>query len=134
MPASLFELSLFGVPPSMATRPPLLDRSTAWPLDVGTAQTNWRSEYQTDDFFIGVGPYARDEHVGYFMWANGGGEALRKNGEQVGQWSDLREFLTSELERAEGLYPDHERRMAEVMQRADTATSRWRRWLYWLSK
>ncbi len=43
--AFLFEISLFGLPPSMCRVPPLLDRSTAWPLDLGSAQRNWAREY-----------------------------------------------------------------------------------------
>ena len=36
--ASLFKVSLFGLPASMAKRPPLMDRTTAWTLDIATAR------------------------------------------------------------------------------------------------
>ncbi len=125
--ARLFEISLFGVPPSMARRPPQIDRSTAWPLDIGTAQENWRLEYDAPltDFFIGYGPYSANEHLGYFLWPNGGVEALRSNGERFAQWSDFRQFLTEELARAEAVYPRHEDSMQEILR----DSSGWRLWL-----
>lgn len=131
--AHLFELSLFGIPPSMAERPPLLDRSTSWPLDIGSAQMHWRNRYPAspDDFFFGSGPYARDERLGYFLWVNGGVEALRMNGEQFGEWADFNAFLADELARVEGLYGQYEQRMEETLRRVERAESSWRRWLPW---
>jgi hypothetical protein len=122
--AHLFEVTLFGVPPSMAKRPPQIDRSTAWPLDIGTAQENWRLDYQSTgaDFFIGYGPYSDDEHLGYFLWPNGGIEALRRNGDRHGQWGDFRSFLVDELARAAAVYPKHE----ETMQAMLRHSSGWR--------
>jgi hypothetical protein len=101
----------------MAKRPPQIDRSTAWPLDIGTAQENWRLDYQStpSDFFIGYGPHSDDEHLGYFLWPNGGVEALRRNGDRRGQWSDFRSFLAEELARAESIYPKYEETMQEIL-------------------
>jgi hypothetical protein len=39
--AMLFEVSLFGLPKTMAEKPPRLDRSTVWPFDLATAQKHW---------------------------------------------------------------------------------------------
>jgi len=39
-----FELSLFGIPRSMANDPPLLNRSLSQPYDVGTVNRSWKSE------------------------------------------------------------------------------------------
>lgn len=125
--ASLFEINLFGVPPLMAKRPPQIDRTTAWPLDVGTAQENWRLDFNTSptDFFIGSGPYSEEERVGYFLWPNGGIEALRKNGERFAQWSDFHRFLVEELARAEAVYAKFE----DTMERILRESSGWRSWL-----
>jgi hypothetical protein len=130
--AHLFEIRLFGVPPLMARSPPQLDRTTAWPLDVGTAQEDWRLDYDTSptDFFIGYGPYSKDENVGYFLWPNGGIEALRKNGDGFGQWSDFQHFLAEELARAEAVYPDFENAMGRI-QRKDSG---WHSWLRRISR
>jgi hypothetical protein len=118
--AHLFEITLFGIPPSMARRPPQLDRSTAWPMDIGTAQENWRLDYPSSstDFFIGYGPYSDDEHLGYFLWPNGGIEALRRNGDRHGQWNDLRSFLTDEIARAEAVYPKYEETMHSILRKS----------------
>jgi hypothetical protein len=126
--ASLFEISLFGVPPMMARRPPQIDRTTAWPLDIATAQENWRLDYDTspNDFFIGYGPHSTDEHVGYFLWPNGGVEALRKGGEQFAQWGDFQHFLSDELVRAEAAYPEFE----DTMERILRESFGWRSWLW----
>ena len=117
----------------MAKRPPLLDRSASWPMDISDAQMLWRNPYpaSADEFFIGIGPDSNDEHAGYFLWANGGVEALRKNGEQMGEWADFGEFLTEEIARAEGLYDEYERRRGEARRRAAQTNSGWRKWLRW---
>ena len=122
--AHLFEISLFGIPPSMAKQSPQIDRSTAWPLDIGTAQEHCRRDYPSSpaDYFIGYGPYSSDEHVGYFLWPNGGVEAVRGNGERYDQWSDFRTFLTAELERAELVFPKYE----EMMRATLRESSGWR--------
>jgi hypothetical protein len=125
--AWLFRVALFGVPPMMAKRPPQVDRSTGWPLDIGAAQRNWRLDYNSTptDFFIGYGPYSDDEHLGYFLWPNGGIEALRRNGDRHGQWNDFASFLVDELTRAEAVYPKYEDAM-ELIRRRNTG---WRGWL-----
>jgi hypothetical protein len=126
---SIYQMTLFGVPPLMARRPPQIDRSTSWPLDIGTAQTNWRIGYEagSTNFFIGQGPWSNTEHLGYFLWPNGRVEALRLGGEQFKCWNDVGEFLGDELQRAEDLYPAYEDRMAEIMITARRRTSWWRR-------
>jgi hypothetical protein len=123
----LFEISLFGVPPMMAKTPPLLDRSTSWPIDIGNAQRNRRLDYSSTptDFFFGAGPLADDEQLGYFLWPNGGVEAFRRNGNRHGQWNDFSSFLADELTRAEALYPKYE----DAMQLSLRRSAGWRGWL-----
>jgi hypothetical protein len=125
----IFQMSLLGVPPLMAKRPPQIDRSTSWPLDIGTGQTDWGSEYEPDraDFMIGFGPSTDGEHLGYFLWPNGGVEALRKGGAPQASWKGIGEFLTEELTRAEDLYSTYEKGMAEILSRAGTERPWWRR-------
>lgn len=105
--AILFGLSLFGLPASMTKRPPLLNRSTVWPLDIATAQKQWRAPFKVpiDWLFVGFGPYSSKEHLGYFITPGDSVEARRKGGEKVEGWSSLRSFLEHELPRAEAAYP-----------------------------
>ena len=105
--ASLFKVSLFGLPPSMTKRPPLLDRRTAWPLDISIAQEHWSMKYKvpSDWFFIGYGPYSDWEHLGYFILPDDRIAAIREGGERVGDWASIRGFLEKELTRAEAGYP-----------------------------
>jgi hypothetical protein len=105
--ATIFDMALFGIPPSMAREPPVIDRSTAWPLDIGTAQTKWRIRYKAaaTDLFIGSGPWTPNEHLGYFLSPNGEVRAVRRGGDPFGSWTGIEDFLKAELRRAEDLYP-----------------------------
>lgn len=124
--ARAFELSLFGVPPSMAAEPPLLSRTGFSPLDLATANHHWRSEYSVPEawFHFGVGPYSHDENVGYFLDDAGNVFSSRRRGERVRAWASFSEFLVEELRRAEAEYPKHEAALADVL-RNDRAAGRW---------
>jgi hypothetical protein len=113
-----FELHLFGVPPSMARIPPLLDRSASHPLDLATANRHWRGEHavEGDLFHFGGGPFSIDERVGYFLDAEGMIRSCRKNGREVESWKSFRDFLDAELRRAEADYPRFEAFMKEVLE------------------
>lgn len=127
--ASLFQIDLFGIPLSMAQDPPLLDRSTRQPLDIGTANLFWRVRYRSDltKFHFGGGPYSPDENAGYFIDANGAVEALIRGGKRVGAWPSIQEFLVHELARAESLFVDFEQSMESVQQETVKAPDRRRR-------
>jgi hypothetical protein len=114
--AHVFGLALFGISPSMAQRPPLLDRSTSWPYDIGSQQQVGQITYAvgSTDFLIGGGPRSHDENIGYSLWPNGHVESLRYGGAQVKSWSGIGGFLAEELARAEALSPEHEEWMAKV--------------------
>jgi hypothetical protein len=103
---SAFGFALFGIPPSMTKSPPLLDRSVLQPLDIATANKDWRREYFVADelFYFGVSDYSDDELVGYFLAESGTVHAFRKSGEAVGGWRSLGPFLQDELARAEEDY------------------------------
>lgn len=114
--ASLFQIDLFGIPMSMAQDPPLLNRSVRQPLDIGSANLDWRIQYRADltKFHFGGGPYSPDENAGYFLDTNGAVEALIRGGERVGAWPSIQEFLVHELARAESLFGDFEQSMDGV--------------------
>jgi hypothetical protein len=127
--ATLFEMDLLGVPPLMAKRPPLIDRSTAWPLDIGTNQMEGRRKFglSPSDFLIGIGPLPNDEHLGYALWPNGQVEALRPGGGQVSHWNDIQGFLSEELARVEALAPAYERKMIDLMDRHRSSVPWWKK-------
>ena len=106
--AFLFELSLFGVPPSMVDGG--LDRSVLQPHDLSTANCYWRASYHApaDSFYIGGGPFSSEEHVAYFLLEDGSIESYRKGGEIVRGWPDYRVFLSEEIARSEAMYPEYE--------------------------
>jgi hypothetical protein len=106
--AFIFELSFFGIPPTMVTGG--LDRSVLQPHDVCTANRHWRAPYNVPDdrFHIGGGPFSNDENVGYFLQKNGSVESYRHGGQIVCAWPDYESFLTAEIARSETMYPDYE--------------------------
>ena len=116
--AFVFETALFGVPPSMARNPPLLDRSVQQPLDVGTANEDWRLEYKVDHsrFFFASGSHSHTENVGYFLTPDNHVEGFLRSGNQVAQWETLEAFLAAEIERAKSRYAEYEQ-MMETAQR-----------------
>lgn len=124
-----FQFSLFGMPRSMASDPPLLNRSTLQPFDVGTANQFWKKEYAVPDdwFHFGGGPYSSSENIGYFFEPSGTIRASRKNGEDVGSWNSFRQFLYDELRRAEDAYPAYETFMDELRSKYGTERPWWRR-------
>jgi hypothetical protein len=71
--AHIFKFSLFGVPPSMVSDPPLLNRSGQTPYDVATANMHWIHEYAVPKncFHFGGGPYSDEENCGYFFASDG---------------------------------------------------------------
>ena len=114
--ANLFDLSLYGIPPSMAKDPPLLDRSGRSPLDLATAQEFWISGFKVAPgaFCFGGAPYSYTENVGYFLLPQTFIQSVRKNGAVVGEWRAFKDFLRDELSRAEAAFPAHEEAMAAI--------------------
>lgn len=104
---SLHDLDLFGLPPSMQGRPPVLDRTRSQPLDLGSANRNWIAGYATDtgQFHFGSRAWTEEENVGYF-WSEQGLRAVRSSGEVVGEWRDLAGLLADELPVAETVAND----------------------------
>ena len=113
-----FQLSLYGIPASMANDKPLLDRTASQPYDLATANRFWRQEYKVPQewFHFGGGPLSLDENVGYFFDDLGNIHAARKNKPVISSWSDFSGFLSDELARCETMYPDYETFMAEAIQ------------------
>lgn len=102
---SFYGLELYGLPPSLQGPAPRLDRSRPQPLDLATANPGWAHEYATDagQFHFGGRSWTPEENVGYF-WLDARKPTLRsvrKSGEVVGEWGDLRALLADELDAAE---------------------------------
>ncbi|WP_156320401.1 hypothetical protein [Brevundimonas sp. AAP58] len=99
----LFEINLYGVPPTMAANPPLLDRSRRAPLDIASGRY-WRARYGSSDLtdtLIASRNVGDSGQVGYFM-DPGGGIAGRGNGSpdapaECGPWTNLTEWLAAEM-------------------------------------
>jgi hypothetical protein len=119
--ADLFQVSLFGVPRTMAGNPPLLSRSMRQPLDLATANQSWSAKYKprSDQFHIGSGPYSSHESLGYFLSPDGAVEARRVGGECFATWQSIASFLSNELSRAESLYPAWEEFWRELNSKSE---------------
>jgi hypothetical protein len=99
-----FGLTLYGLPPSLQGNPPLLDRSKLQCLDLGAANEDWIFDYEVDRslLYFGGREYSYTENSGYFVSGTGSQiQAIRKNGEILGQWVSFAEFLSDELKEAE---------------------------------
>lgn len=109
--AFVFGTALFGVPLSMAQNPPRLDRSALHPLDVGTANQEWRLEYGVDGsrFFFADGSHSHTENVGYFLTPENHVEGYLRDGNLIAQWETLAAFLAAEIDRAQSRYVEYER-------------------------
>ena len=108
--AFLFQISLFGIPPTMNQFPARLDRSSLQPHDLATANRIWKINFKDVDhlFHFGGGPWSDHENVGYFIDADGNISAILKDGTVIKSWNKFGQFLASELERAEKSYPEYE--------------------------
>jgi hypothetical protein len=114
--AFLFQMSLFGIPPSMNSNTLFLDRSVLQPHDLSTAHLSWRHEFKNCEelFHFGGGPWSFTDNVGYFLDTNGKIYSVLKDGNIVDSWSDFKEFISIELERSEQCFPDHEAFMYKI--------------------
>jgi len=114
--ASIFRLSLYGLPISMCQEPPLLDRSARQPLDLGSANLHWRRRYSSDrgQFQFGASPYSREENVAYFLNGNGSVSAVLNGGRKIWEWSSIQRFLEVELLRSESAFAEFENRMGAI--------------------
>jgi hypothetical protein len=93
----IYELSLFGLPPSLYIYG-VLDRSSIQQYDLGTANRNWVKEYNTGPglFHIGSRSYSYSENIGYFIKENKI-LSIRKNGKILKEWNSVFEFLKEEI-------------------------------------
>lgn len=99
----LFGLKLYGVPPSMARNPPLLDRSGRAPLDIASGRF-WRvgyAEAAPEDTLFASRNVGDSGQVGYFMSPEGriSGRGNRSPEAPVrcGPWTNLADWLIEEL-------------------------------------
>ena len=94
-----FDLSLFGLAPSMQESPPLLDRKKRQCHDLSLANRDWIHEFDVEAswFYFGGRALSASENVGYFLNEDSLVLALRKSGQTVGEWSNFSLFLEQEL-------------------------------------
>ncbi|HEX4311767.1 MAG TPA: hypothetical protein VHZ25_17175 [Acidobacteriaceae bacterium] len=116
--AELYQLRLYGLPPSMCAATPPRHRSTRQPLDLGAANFNWSRQYRSSpsQFHFGSGPYSYEENLAYFLNADDTVEARRVGGSLFGTWPSFAPFLEAEISRAESLFPAHEARTERLQQ------------------
>jgi len=98
----VFGLSLYGVPPTMVRTPPSLDRSTVQCHDIGAANRDWKYAYRSadDGFHFGSRGYTDTENCGYFL-VGGRILSMLRDGSVIGQWDNIRSFLTDEIAASE---------------------------------
>lgn len=103
--AFCFGMSLCGVPRSMASATPLVDRTVLQCHDLGTAATQWVTEYKVpaNYFHFGGRHFSSRENVGYFIDGTLQILCVRKNGKVIGNWASFPSFLADELRTSEEL-------------------------------
>jgi len=101
--AVLFEIKLYGVPPSMAVDPPQLDRSRRAPLDIASGRY-WRHAYagaDPADVLIGSRNVGGAGQIGYFTdpqgRISGRGNGSTEAPMACGPWANLTEWLAAEM-------------------------------------
>jgi len=99
---SLFEVKLYGIPPSIAETPPLLDRARRSPLDIASGRY-WRAGYGEIDpahILIGSRNVGDSGQVGYFMGPHGHisgrGNGSMDAPKECGPWANIAEWLSAE--------------------------------------
>ena len=94
-----FDLSLYGLAPSMQKSPRLLDRTKRQCHDVSEANRFWIKEFgvSKDQFYFGGRAWSASENLGYFIGPDAIIRALLRSGEMTGEWSTLSVFLKEEL-------------------------------------
>jgi hypothetical protein len=94
-----FDLSLFGLAPSMQESPHLLDREKRQCHALSLANRDWIREFEVEEnwFYFGGRALSASEKAGYFLSEGSLVRALRISGETVGEWSNFSLFLEEEL-------------------------------------
>ncbi len=121
--ANVLEISLYGLPPSMCNNPRLLSRTARQPLDLATANTNWRHPFKPSaaQFHFGGAFHSWEENVAYFLNPDTSIEALVKGGVRVNLWPTFESFLSDELSRLAGVFSAYEQRQYEFRQSLEAA-------------
>lgn len=119
--AELYQLHLYGLPPSLCAPTPLLNRSARQPLDLGAANATWSRQYRPtpSQFHFGASPYSYDENLAYFLNPDATVEARRVGGALFAAWPSIAQFLEEEISRVESLFPAHEARTEKLFQSID---------------
>lgn len=101
--------ALYGLPPSMQTETPRLNRLCVQPLDIEAANRFWILEWPSElgEFYCGGREYSGTENSAY-LGSDWGIRAVLQDGTVVGTWVDLPSLLADELE-AEWQIISHDR-------------------------
>ncbi|WP_176699900.1 hypothetical protein [Neobacillus massiliamazoniensis] len=97
---------LYGLPPSMQRKTPLMNRKVLECLSLQEANLSWIHGYNVDKnecFHFGGRTYTYEENVGYFIRNKTNIICARNNGEIIGEWNDFTTFLQDELEVVEAM-------------------------------
>jgi hypothetical protein len=94
--ATLGDVSLYGIPPSMLETPPLLNRRRRQPLDLEAANRHWRFEYSGCSrlFHFGGVVWSPSEIAGLFLTHDGEFEAYLRSGERVRTFDSLTALIS----------------------------------------
>ena len=92
------DFTVYGLTPSMyKSQTGTLERTSLQPLDIGTANDVWKTEFDQVGFYFGGRSYSDDTNCGYFL-QDGTIFSCLCGGVIVGQWDNFWTFLEEELE------------------------------------
>lgn len=93
--ASLGSLRVFGIPASMLSEPPQLNRRERQPLDAGAANLTWRLGFQGHEnlFHLGGLDWSPTENAGLFLNGDSRITGVLKSGDIVHEWVGYDELL-----------------------------------------
>ncbi|MEZ5853652.1 MAG: hypothetical protein R3D67_02500 [Hyphomicrobiaceae bacterium] len=98
--ANLYELGLFGLPPSMLRDPPSISREDFQPLDLATANKYWRANYDApSDALHFASCYVDQIGHGDFLFEDGRITRHAAGGTSTSEWAGFDTYLTEELDR-----------------------------------
>lgn len=114
--AELYQLQLYGLPPSLCDPDAFPNRPARQPLDLGAANITWSRVYRPSplQFHFGTAPWSYEENLAYFLNPDDTVEAHRVGGALCGSWPSFEKFLEEELPRVETLFAAHEARTEKL--------------------
>ncbi len=139
--ASLCELSIYGIPPSMIDDSPVISRSNRNPFDLSSAVQFWHLEFEASkplEFHFGSRDIGWSDQIGYFLRNDGSVISHPKRGtEYVSEtWPSFEVWLRDEIEKTMSHRPYFLQECAAERKKAGRRHFRskllpwnWHRWL-----